>query len=198
MKNPSLPCSELLYTVVNQLPSLKVGRKGCILWYRSFTSISKCLRIHQSGWTYRSTCYFLFLSVGARWSSMFYSQLLFSTACLGSKSWTVLIKCSQDDPAISLHHLLSFTNRFLGGRKGVASSSKHSLSHGFMWTLLLIMWRKLCLDLWSTEASSAMGKWKGGVGVMWEDVEKRSWASSKFKTGHISCIGIPGQGELGL
>lgn len=39
---------------------------------------------------------------------------------------------------------------------------------------------------------------RGGVGVMWEDVEERRWASSDFRTGHISCIGIPGGGKLGL
>lgn len=57
MQNPSLPCSELLHAVADQLSSFRVGGKGCILWYQSFASISKCLRIHQSRWSCRSTCY---------------------------------------------------------------------------------------------------------------------------------------------
>lgn len=183
MQNPSLLCSELLHVVADQLPSLKVGGKGCIQWYQSFTSVSKCLRIHQSRWSCRSTSYpFSSVSVldGAECTVHSYHSVV--------RAWALRAKQSSSRAWRMILHsnltvfLLLQTDFWVEGREWQVPQ-KHSLSHGFMLTFLLIMWRKLCLDLWNIQASP-MGKCKGGVGVKCE--EGGGW-SCRFTD--LLCIG---------
>lgn len=190
MQNPSLPCSELLHIVADQLPSLKVG-EGCILWYGSFTLISKCLRIHRSGWSCR---FHPFSSL-----SVLDAGCTIHSCCsaLCAWAWRAQQSSSSARRIILQSNLTVFlllrTDFWAEGREWQVPQNTPCLM-ALCWFLLLIMWRKLCMDFWNTQAS-AMGKCKGGVGVVWEDVEERSWVSSNFKTGHVSCIGILGGGN---
>lgn len=144
--------------------------------------------VHQSRWSCRSTSY-PFSSV----SVLDGAECTVPSYCSVVCAWALRAKQSSSPAHRMILHsnltifLLLQTDFWVEGREWQVPQSTPCL----MLTLLLIMWRKLCLDLWNTPAS-AMGRCKGGA---WEDVEKRSWASSNFKTGHISCFGIPGGGN---